>query len=99
MKLRKVPRGMLVPAIARGVIERRRRRAPPERPVVADIDPDVPLDRLALGQNRHGGVVAVQPLGSEHVALDQRMKRLQHRAQAPTWSASVDTLRSMPSRR
>jgi hypothetical protein len=31
------------------------------------------LDRLALGQNRHGGVIAVQPLGSEHVALDQRV--------------------------
>ena len=30
------------------------------------------LDRLALGQNRHGGVIAVQPLG-EPVALDQRV--------------------------
>ena len=70
---------MLVPAVARGVIERRRRRAPAKRPVVADIGPDVPLDRLALGQDRHGGVVAVQPLGGQHVALDQRMKRLQRR--------------------
>ena len=39
----------------------------------------MPLDRLALGQDRHGGVVAVQPLGGQHMALDQRMKRLQHR--------------------
>jgi hypothetical protein len=89
---------MFLPAIARGIIERRRRVAPAEWSVVPDIGPDVPLDRLARGQDRHGGVVAVQPLGGEHMALDQRMKRLQ-RHQAPTWSASVDTLRSMPSRR
>ena len=39
----------------------------------------MPLDRLALGQDRHGGVVAVQPLGGQNVALDQRMKWLQNR--------------------
>jgi hypothetical protein len=43
----------------------------------------VPLDRLDLGQDRHGGVVAMQPLGGEHVALDQSMERLQrHRTGA-----------------
>jgi hypothetical protein len=30
-----------------------------------------------LGQDRHGRVIAMQPLGRQHVALDQRMKRLQ----------------------
>ena len=69
-----------MPAIARGVIGRRRRCAPSKWPVVADINPDVTLDRLALGQNRHGGVIAMQSLSSEHVALDQRVKRLQDRS-------------------
>jgi hypothetical protein len=66
----KVPHGMFVPAIARSVIERRRRRASPERPVIAYIGPDAPLDRFALSQDRHGRVVAVQPLGRQDVALD-----------------------------
>ena len=56
---------MLVPPIALGVIESRRRRPVPSRPVVADIDPDVALDRLPLDQDRHGNVVAVQPLGQQ----------------------------------
>ena len=36
-------------------------------------------DGLAPGQDRHGRVVAMQPLGSQDVALDQRIKRLQDR--------------------
>jgi hypothetical protein len=75
----KMPYGMLVPAIARGIVESGRRRTSSERPIVADIGPDVPLDRLALGQDRHGGVIAVQPFGRQNMALDQRMKRLQNR--------------------
>jgi hypothetical protein len=57
----------------------RMRRTSRKRPIVADIGPDVPLDRLALGEDRHGGVVAVQPLGGQNIALDQRMERLQNR--------------------
>jgi len=68
-----------MPAIARGVIQRRRRRATIKGPVVTDISPDVPLDRLALGQDRHGCVVAMQSFGSQDVGLDQRMERLQDR--------------------
>jgi hypothetical protein len=37
----------------------------------------MPLDRLALGQDRHGGVIAVQPLGGQNVAFDQSINRLQ----------------------
>ena len=38
-------------------------------------------DGLALDQDRHRGVIAMQPLGSQHMGLDQRMQRLQrHRA-------------------
>jgi hypothetical protein len=58
---------------------------PTKRPIVAHIGPDVPFDRLALGQDRHGGVITVQPLGGQNVAFDQ--------------SINVDRLRSMPSRR
>ena len=68
-----------MPSVPRGVIQRRRRRPSLKRPVVADIGPDVPLDRLALRQDRHRGVVAVQPFGRQDVGLDQRMKRLQGR--------------------
>ena len=75
----KMPRGMLMPPIARGVIERRRRRVTAKGPVVADIGPDVPRDRLAFGQDRHGRVVAMQPLGRQDMGLDQRMERLQDR--------------------
>ena len=66
-----------MPSIARGVIQHRRRRTTVKGPIITDIGPDMPLDRLALGQDRHGRVVAMQPLGSQHVALDQRMQRLQ----------------------
>jgi hypothetical protein len=65
---------MLMPPVARGVKKRCRRRAPAERPVVADIGPDVSLDRLALGQDWHAGVVAVQPHGRQNMALDQRWR-------------------------
>ena len=33
-------------------------------------------DRLALGQDRHGRVVAVQSFGSQDMGLDQRMQWL-----------------------
>jgi len=38
----------------------------------------VSLDRLALCQDRHICVVAVQTLGTQHVRLDQCVQRLQH---------------------
>jgi hypothetical protein len=70
---------MLVSAVARGVIERCRRSTAAKWPVVADIGPDMALNRLALGQDRYIGVVAMQPLGGQDVRLDQCMKRLQGR--------------------
>src|SRR5947199_231490 len=48
-------------------------RGPAERPVIADIDPDTARRRLALGQDRHRGVVAMQALGSKDMVLDQSM--------------------------
>ena len=58
------------------VIEHRRRRIPPaEGPVGADIDPTSPGVGLSLGQDRDGGVIAVQSLGCEDMRLDAREER------------------------
>jgi len=57
----------------------------------------VPLDRLSLHQDWHRGVIARQPLCRQNMGLDQGMERgCRALAQAPTWRASVETLRSMP---
>lgn len=36
---------------------------------------DPPGDRLAFGQDRHSGVVTVQPFGGHHVRFDQPEQR------------------------
>lgn len=90
---------MLMPAIARCVMKRRGRRASAERPVVADIGPYVPLEGPTRGQDRHSSVVAIQPLGGQHMAFNQRMKRLQRSRTGADQIGSVDRLMSMPSRR
>jgi hypothetical protein len=59
---------LLLSLLARG------RRASRERPVVAHIGPDAPLDRLALGQDRHGRVIAAQPLGGQDMTLDLALR-------------------------
>jgi hypothetical protein len=78
-----------MPLVAGGVIERRRRRMSAKGPVVPDIGPDMPLYRLAFRQDRHGGVVAVQPLGCQDMGLDQGMERLQDH------SAGADLVRQL----
>ena len=50
--------GMLASSVARGVIDRRRRRRPGEGPVIPHISPDPPYRALALRQDPDGGVVA-----------------------------------------
>ena len=42
-----------------------------------------PVIGLALCQDRHGGVVAVQALGGQHMRLDQAMQRPQRRGAGP----------------
>ena len=59
---------VLTSPVARGAIDRRRRRRPGEGPVIAHIAPDPPGCALALGQDADGGVIAMQALGSEHAA-------------------------------
>lgn len=56
-----------------------RRRLAGEGTVVADIGPDPAGARLSLRQHRHGGVVAVDALGSEDVRPDQLVERPQRR--------------------
>jgi len=58
----------------------------------------MPLDGLALGQDRRRGVIAVQPLGGQDVALDQGIKRLQGRRTGADLVGQCRQLRSMPSR-
>ncbi len=53
------------------------RRGAAERPVVTHIGPQPPGPGLHLGQHRHGGVIAMDPLGGEHVSLDQFVERHQ----------------------
>lgn len=71
--------GVLLSPIARGIVERCRRRLPTERPVIPDIGPDASGVGLAFGEDRHGGVIAMQTLGGQYMRLDQPMQRLQRR--------------------
>src|SRR3546814_10454249 len=57
--------------------QRRRRIEATERPVVAHVGPYPGDIGLALGEHRHGGVVAVKPLSGEHMRLDQKVERPQ----------------------
>lgn len=70
---------MFLPPIARGIIERRRRRLPTEGPIIPDVSPNAPRIGLAACQDRHGGVVTMQTFGGKHMRFDQRMHRLQCR--------------------
>ena len=70
-----VPVRVLGGPVPRVAEHRRRGCRPAEGPVVADIGPDPAGDRLAPGQHGDGGVVAVQPLGGEHVGVDQGHER------------------------
>jgi hypothetical protein len=74
-----MPLGMPARPIARGVEQRRRRILAAERPVVAHVDPDPAGLRLALGEDRHGGVVAMQPIASQDMTLNQPVQRAQRR--------------------
>ena len=57
--------GMLTGPVAGGVVEDGRRRPAAEGAVVPDIGLDAARHRLALGQDRHRGVVPVQALGGQ----------------------------------
>jgi hypothetical protein len=64
-----MPRRMFAPAILRGVEDSGRDRATAEGAVAPDIAPYPPGGRLAFGQDRHGAVVAIQPLRRQDMRL------------------------------
>ena len=70
---------MLTPPVAGEAEQRGGRGVAGEGAVVADIDPEPGRRGLATRQERHGGVVAVQPLGGHDMSSDQRMQRRQRR--------------------
>lgn len=70
-----------------------------KRTVVAHIGPDPASPGLALGQDRHRGVIGVDALGAKTCLRIASTNGIRVAAAAPTQSASVDTSRSMPSRR
>src|ERR1700755_3013096 len=69
--------------VARVVEHCRRRCGAAERAIVAQVNPTSPRGGLALGQDRHGGVVAVQPLGREDMSFHAPQQRLEHGAAGP----------------
>ncbi len=80
----KVQPGMLLPSVARGVVQRRWRGVSAKRPVIPDIGRDPPGNRLTLGQDLHRGVVAVQPLGPSTWASIKAWSGRKTVVQAPT---------------
>ena len=66
---------VLAAAVARVVEQRRWWIGAGERPVVADVHPQPGDVGLELGHDRHGGVIAVQPFGGQHMGLDAPIER------------------------
>ena len=72
---RKVASWAIAAPVGRIVEDDRGRITASEGPVVAHVIPQSAGNGLALGHDRHGGVVAVQPLGGQRVGLDQLVDR------------------------
>ncbi len=70
--------GMRAAAIAREVIDRRRRVGAAEWPIVADTGPQAGLDSLALRQQRNRRVVAMDARAGKDMGADQVDQRLEH---------------------
>jgi hypothetical protein len=71
--------GMDAGSIRRVEEHRSRRRLAAEGMVVTHVGPNPPGTAVALGQHRHGGVVAMNALGGKDVGLDQLIGRSQRR--------------------
>ena len=74
-----MPLGMHAAAIGRVEVDRCRRIGAAKRAVVPHIGPQPPGRCLHLGPHRHGGVVAMEAFGGEHVGLDHLGQRQQRR--------------------
>jgi DNA-binding CsgD family transcriptional regulator len=72
---------------------------PPSRqPCAQAAREEADFNGLRAGQHRHGNIVTEDAPGVERIGADQRRQRRRVAVHAPTQSASVETLRSMPSR-
>src|SRR3981189_823776 len=75
--------GVLAASVARVIEHRRRRRSAAKREIVAHVNPTSPGISLALGEDRYGGVVAVQSIGCEDMRFNAPEERFQHRTAGP----------------
>ena len=89
---------MFASSITRVVEHGRGRCSAAEGPVVAHIDPCPAGMGLALGQNRHRRVVAVQPLGGQHMGFEAVMERTKGAAAGTHLIGKVERLKGTPSR-
>jgi hypothetical protein len=62
-------------SIGRVEEHRRGRISAVEGTVVSHVGSNTSGVTVALGQHRHGGVAAMDPLGGKHMRLDQLLKR------------------------
>ncbi len=67
-------------AVSRVVEHRHRRCGAAEWAIVAQVNPTSPRGSLALCQDGHSGVVAVQPFGREDMGFHAPQQRLEHGA-------------------
>jgi len=65
------------------VEQRCRRIGAGEGAIIAHVDPQPCSISLALGQDRHGRIVAVQTLGSQRMRFDQPVERHQRKGSCP----------------
>src|SRR3981081_1223106 len=75
--------GVLAASVARVIEHRRRRRSAAKWEIVANVNPTSPGISLALGEDRYGGVIAVQSIGCEDMRFNAPEERFQHRAAGP----------------
>lgn len=95
---RQVRLRMLTPPVAGEAEQRGGRGVAGEGAVVADMDPEPGRRGFPARQERHGGVVAVQPLGGHDMSSDQRMQRRQRRGGGADLVGERERLSSTPSR-
>lgn len=75
--------GFVFSPVGRDVEDGRGRGAADEGAVVANVGPQPCLPGSAACQERHRGVVSVEPLGRQDMGLDEGMDRLQHHGADP----------------
>jgi hypothetical protein len=89
---------MLGGTAAREIEHGRRWRGSGKGLVVTHIGPEARRDRLAAGEQRHGGVIPVQALHRQDMRLDERVERREHRRRGTDPIGQGGNTQSTPSR-